>query len=109
MDAIKAGMSPSRLDRYPWPRPAAPSLLVNEVVIAGMAAFWYFCHRFSPVSLLYPQLLEGLGLPRAACCLDTLMGKVGLSGFSFANNRTSHAGIVITRTIANWRDRLPPS
>jgi len=49
-------------------------------------------------------------LPRAAFLLDNLMGKVGLSGRAFIPLLSSFAcaipGIMATRTIANWKDRL---
>jgi len=56
-------------------------------------------------------LLEDSGyLPRAAFLLDNLMGKVGLSGRAFIPLLSSFAcaipGIMATRTIANWKDRL---
>ncbi|MEI7515023.1 MAG: ferrous iron transporter B, partial [Betaproteobacteria bacterium] len=56
-------------------------------------------------------LLEDSGyLPRAAFLLDNLMGRVGLSGRAFIPLLSSFAcaipGIMATRTIANWRDRL---
>ena len=55
--------------------------------------------------------LEDSGyLPRAAYLLDRLMGCVGLSGRAFIPLLSSHAcaipGIMATRTIPNWRDRL---
>jgi ferrous iron transport protein B len=55
--------------------------------------------------------LEDSGyLPRAAFLLDQLMGKVGLSGRAFIPLLSSFAcaipGIMATRTIANWKDRL---
>jgi len=56
-------------------------------------------------------VLEDSGyLPRAAFLLDRLMGKVGLSGRAFIPLLSSFAcaipGIMATRTIPNWRDRL---
>jgi ferrous iron transport protein B len=56
-------------------------------------------------------LLEDSGyLPRAAFLLDNVMGKVGLSGRAFIPLLSSFAcaipGIMATRTIPNWRDRL---
>jgi ferrous iron transport protein B len=56
-------------------------------------------------------LLEDSGyLPRAAFLLDRLMGGLGLSGRSFIPLLSSFAcaipGIMATRTIPNWRDRI---
>ena len=49
-------------------------------------------------------------LPRAAFLLDRLMGTVGLSGRAFIPLLSSFAcavpGIMATRTIVHWRDRL---
>jgi ferrous iron transport protein B len=55
--------------------------------------------------------LEDSGyLPRAAFLLDTVMGKVGLSGRAFIPLLSSFAcavpGIMATRSITHWRDRL---
>jgi len=56
-------------------------------------------------------VLEDSGyLPRAAFLLDRVMGTVGLSGRSFIPLLSSFAcavpGIMATRTITHWRDRL---
>ena len=63
------------------------------------------------ILFLFILLLEDSGyLPRAAFLLDNLMGKVGLSGRAFIPLLSSFAcaipGIMATRTIANWKDRL---
>ena len=63
------------------------------------------------ILFLFILVLEDSGyLPRAAFLLDRLMGKVGLSGRAFIPLLSSFAcaipGIMATRTIANWRDRL---
>jgi ferrous iron transport protein B len=56
-------------------------------------------------------VLEDSGyLPRAAFLLDRMMGTMGLSGRSFIPLLSSFAcaipGIMATRTIPNWRDRI---
>ena len=56
-------------------------------------------------------VLEDSGyLPRAAFLLDRVMGTVGLSGRSFIPLLSSFAcaipGVMATRTITHWRDRL---
>lgn len=91
------------------PAGALRSLLVDGA-IAGAGSVLVF---LPPILILFffILLLEDSGyLPRAAFLLDNLMGKVGLSGRAFIPLLSSFAcavpGIMATRTIANWRDRL---
>ncbi len=63
------------------------------------------------ILFLFILALEDSGyLPRAAFLLDRVMGTVGLSGRSFIPLLSSFAcaipGVMATRTISNWRDRL---
>jgi ferrous iron transport protein B len=85
------------------------SLLVDGV-IAGVGGVLVFLPQIL-VLFFFILLLEDSGyLPRAAFLLDNLMGRVGLSGRAFIPLLSSFAcavpGIMATRTIANWRDRL---
>jgi ferrous iron transport protein B len=85
------------------------SLLVDGVV-AGAGGVLVFLPQIL-ILFFFILLLEDSGyLPRAAFLLDNLMGKVGLSGRAFIPLLSSFAcaipGIMATRTIANWRDRL---
>ncbi|WP_200954342.1 ferrous iron transporter B [Rhizobacter sp. Root1221] len=85
------------------------SLLVDGV-IAGAGGVLVFLPQIL-ILFLFILLLEDSGyLPRAAFLLDTLMGKVGLSGRAFIPLLSSFAcaipGIMAARTIPNWRDRL---
>jgi ferrous iron transport protein B len=85
------------------------SLLVNGV-IAGAGGVIVFLPQIL-ILFFFILLLEDSGyLPRAAFLLDNLMGKVGLSGRAFIPLLSSFAcaipGIMATRTIANWKDRL---
>ena len=85
------------------------SLLVDGV-IAGAGSVVVFLPQIL-ILFFFILLLEDSGyLPRAAFLLDTLMGKVGLSGRAFIPLLSSFAcaipGIMATRTIANWKDRL---
>jgi ferrous iron transport protein B len=85
------------------------SLLVNGV-IAGVGGVLVFLPQIL-ILFFFILLLEDSGyLPRAAFLLDNLMGKVGLSGRAFIPLLSSFAcaipGIMATRTIANWKDRL---
>ena len=85
------------------------SLLVDGV-ISGVGSVVVFLPQIL-ILFFFILLLEDSGyLPRAAFLLDNLMGKVGLSGRAFIPLLSSFAcaipGIMATRTIANWRDRL---
>jgi len=85
------------------------SLLVDGV-IAGAGGVLVFLPQIL-ILFLFILVLEDSGyLPRAAFLLDTLMGKVGLSGRAFIPLLSSFAcaipGIMAARTIPNWRDRL---
>ena len=85
------------------------SLLVDGV-IAGAGSVIVFLPQIL-ILFFFILLLEDSGyLPRAAFLLDTVMGKVGLSGRAFIPLLSSFAcaipGIMATRTIANWKDRL---
>jgi ferrous iron transport protein B len=79
-------------------------------VIAGVGGVLVFLPQIL-ILFFFILMLEDSGyLPRAAFLLDNLMGKVGLSGRAFIPLLSSFAcavpGIMATRTIANWKDRL---
>ncbi len=110
MDAIKGAMAAvgewtlAHMDDGPL-----RSLLVDGV-IAGVGGVLVFLPQIL-ILFFFILLLEDSGyLPRAAFLLDNLMGKVGLSGRAFIPLLSSFAcaipGIMATRTIANWKDRL---
>ena len=85
------------------------SLLVNGV-IAGAGSVIVFLPQIL-ILFFFILILEDSGyLPRAAFLLDNVMGRVGLSGRAFIPLLSSFAcaipGIMATRTIANWKDRL---
>ena len=110
MDAIKAAMAAAG----EWVTASMAdgplrSLLVDGV-IAGAGSVIVFLPQIL-ILFLFILVLEDSGyLPRAAFLLDNLMGKVGLSGRAFIPLLSSFAcaipGIMATRTIANWKDRL---
>jgi ferrous iron transport protein B len=84
--------------------------LLADGVIAGVGGVVVFLPQIL-ILFFFILLLEDSGyLPRAAFLLDNLMGKVGLSGRAFIPLLSSFAcavpGIMATRTIANWKDRL---
>jgi ferrous iron transport protein B len=110
MDAIKDGMAAAGefLSAHMADGPLR-SLLVDGV-IAGAGSVLVFLPQIL-ILFLFILVLEDSGyLPRAAFLLDTVMGKVGLSGRAFIPLLSSFAcaipGIMATRTIPNWRDRL---
>ena len=111
MDAIKAGdgrRSASWITAHMADGPLR-SLLVDGV-IAGVGSVIVFLPQIL-ILFFFILVLEDSGyLPRAAFLLDSLMGKVGLSGRAFIPLLSSFAcaipGIMATRTIANWKDRL---
>ncbi len=85
------------------------SLLVDGV-LAGLGGVVIFLPQIL-ILFFFILVLEDSGyLPRAAFLLDNVMGKVGLSGRAFIPLLSSFAcaipGIMATRTIPNWRDRL---
>jgi ferrous iron transport protein B len=85
------------------------SLLVDGV-IAGVGGVLVFLPQIL-ILFFFILVLEDSGyLPRAAFLLDNLMGRVGLSGRAFIPLLSSFAcaipGIMATRTIAHWRDRI---
>jgi ferrous iron transport protein B len=110
MDAIEAGMAALGEKVGAWlPEGYLRSLIVDGV-IAGAGSVLVFLPQIL-ILFFFILLLEDSGyLPRAAFLLDTLMGKVGLSGRAFIPLLSSFAcaipGIMATRTIANWKDRL---
>lgn len=110
MDAIKASMAwlGEQTTAHMADGPLR-SLLVDGV-IAGVGSVIVFLPQIL-ILFFFILILEDSGyLPRAAFLLDNLMGKVGLSGRAFIPLLSSFAcaipGIMATRTIANWKDRL---
>ncbi|MES3015659.1 MAG: ferrous iron transporter B [Pseudomonadota bacterium] len=110
MDAIKAAMAWAGewVTAHMADGPLR-SLLVDGV-IAGVGSVIVFLPQIL-ILFFFILILEDSGyLPRAAFLLDNLMGKVGLSGRAFIPLLSSFAcaipGIMATRTIANWKDRL---
>ena len=110
MDAIKAVMAfAGQWTTAHMAEGPLRSLLVDGV-IAGAGGVIVFLPQIL-ILFFFILLLEDSGyLPRAAFLLDTLMGKVGLSGRAFIPLLSSFAcaipGVMATRTIANWKDRL---
>jgi len=84
--------------------------LLTEGVIAGAGGVLVFLPQILLLFLFILVLEESGYLPRAAFLLDRVMGSVGLSGRSFIPLLSSFAcavpGIMATRSIPDWRDRL---
>ena len=110
MDQIKLGVA-FLSDGIRTLLPAGPlSSLITDGVIAGAGSVLVFLPQIL-VLFFFILVLEDSGyLPRAAFLLDRVMGTVGLSGRSFIPLLSSFAcavpGIMATRTITHWRDRL---
>jgi len=84
--------------------------LIVEGVIGGVGGVIVFLPQIL-ILFLFILALEASGyLPRAAFLLDRPMSAAGLSGRSFIPLLSSFAcaipGIMATRTISHWRDRL---
>ena len=110
MDAIKAGMA--ALGDFTTAHMAEGPLrsLLVDGAIAGAGSVLVFLPQIL-ILFFFILVLEDSGyLPRAAFLLDSVMGKVGLSGRAFIPLLSSFAcavpGIMATRTIADWKDRL---
>ncbi|MCA9081335.1 MAG: ferrous iron transport protein B, partial [Planctomycetaceae bacterium] len=85
------------------------SLLVDGA-IAGVGAVVVFVPQIA-LLFLFISILEDCGyMARAAFLADRLMAPLGLNGRSFVPLMSSFAcavpGIMATRTIENWRDRM---
>ncbi|RYF79034.1 MAG: ferrous iron transporter B [Comamonadaceae bacterium] len=110
MDAIKAGTEAlGNGIKALIPEGMLQSLLVDGIV-AGVGGVIVFLPQILILFLFILALEDSGYLPRAAFLLDRVMGTVGLSGRSFIPLLSSFAcaipGVMATRTISNWRDRL---
>ena len=110
MDGIDAGMAALGVWVAEHLPPGPLASLLSDGVIAGAGSVLVFLPQIV-ILFFFILFLEDSGyLPRAAYLLDRLMGWVGLSGRAFIPLLSSHAcaipGIMATRTIPNWRDRL---
>ena len=84
--------------------------LVCDGVIAGAGGVLVFLPQIC-ILFLFIAILEDCGyMSRAAFLMDRLLSHAGLSGKSFIPMLSSFAcavpGVMSTRTIENWRDRL---
>ncbi|MCZ2406780.1 MAG: ferrous iron transporter B [Burkholderiales bacterium] len=110
MDAIDAGVAAlgGWLHAH-LPEGVLRSLLVDGIV-AGAGGVLVFLPQILILFFFILALEDSGYLPRAAFLLDRMMGSVGLSGRSFIPLLSSFAcaipGIMATRTITHWRERL---
>ena len=84
--------------------------LVTDGMIAGVGSVIIFLPQIM-ILFLFIALLEDCGyMARAAYLMDKIMCRIGLSGKSFIPLLSSFGcaipGIMATRTIENWSDRL---
>ena len=110
MDWIKAGMAAAGDWTTTQMAPGPLRSLAVDGAIAGAGSVLVFLPQIL-ILFFFILVLEDSGyLPRAAFLLDTLMGKVGLSGRAFIPLLSSFAcavpGVMATRTLAHWRDRI---
>ena len=110
MEAIKDGAEAlGQWVHARLPDGALRSLLVDGI-LAGVGGVLVFLPQILILFLFILALEDSGYLPRAAFLLDRLMGTVGLSGRSFIPLLSSFAcavpGVMATRSITDWRDRL---
>ena len=110
MELIRSGMA--ALGEVVTSQMAAGPLrsLLVDGAIAGAGSVLVFLPQILILFLFILALEDSGYLPRAAFLLDNVMGKVGLSGRAFIPLLSSFAcavpGVMATRTIAHWRDRI---
>lgn len=110
MDALEQGMQHAgALLQDAMPDGVLRSLLVDGVV-AGVGSVLVFLPQILILFLFILALEDSGYLPRAAFLLDRVMAVAGLSGRSFIPLLSSFAcavpGVMATRSITSWRDRL---
>lgn len=101
------GLPPSSSSTWPMARCAACWWMASWPARAGVLVF---LPQILTLFLFILALEDSGYLPRAAFLLDRVMGTVGLSGRSFIPLLSSFAcavpGVMATRSITHWRDRL---
>jgi len=97
-----------------WVSKTLPSGMLNDLLVQGVIAGLGGVVIFLPQILFlffFISILESSGyMARASFVLDRFMAKIGLHGRSVVPLMSGFAcavpGIMATRTIENWRDRL---
>ena len=110
MEALEQGMQQAgALLQDAMPPGVLRSLLVDGIA-AGVGSVLVFLPQILILFLFILALEDSGYLPRAAFLLDRLMAAAGLSGRSFIPLLSSFAcavpGVMATRSITSWRDRL---
>ncbi len=90
--------------------PGALRSLIADGIIGGVGSVIVFLPQIL-ILFLFIGVLEDCGyMSRAAFVMDKVMTRLGLSGKSFLPLMSSYAcaipGIMATRVIENWRDRM---
>ena len=90
--------------------PGAMRSLINDGLVGGVGSVLVFLPQIL-ILFLFIGILEDCGyMSRAAFVMDKIMTRLGLSGKSFLPLMSSYAcaipGIMATRVIENWRDRM---
>ncbi len=110
MEGIKAGMDAAADGVRSHMTDGPLRSLLADGVIAGVGSVLVFMPQILILFAFILALEDSGYLPRAAFLLDRVMGRVGLSGRSFIPLLSSFAcavpGIMATRTITHWRDRV---
>ncbi|HTJ97500.1 MAG TPA: ferrous iron transporter B, partial [Rhodocyclaceae bacterium] len=110
MDMINSGMGSLGELVKEHMAPGMLQSLIADGVIAGAGSVLVFLPQILFLFLFILALEDSGYLPRAAFLLDRVMSTVGLSGRSFIPLLSSFAcaipGVMATRTINDWRDRL---
>lgn len=97
-----------------WVSNSLPSGILNDLLVEGVIAGLGGVVIFLPQIMFlffFISILEGSGyMARAAFVMDGFMTKIGLHGRSVVPLMSGFAcaipGIMATRTIENWRDRI---
>ena len=110
MELIETGVA-ALSERLATTMAAGPlrSLLIDGI-LGGVGSVVVFLPQIVILFAFILALEDSGYLPRAAYLLDRLMGGVGLSGRAFIPLLSSFAcaipGVMATRTIPSWRDRI---
>jgi ferrous iron transport protein B len=109
-NAINSGVTALGAWAGSWLPPGALRSLVADGIFGGVGGVLAFLPQIL-ILFVFIAILEDCGyLARAACLMDRLMSRIGLSGKSFIPLLSSCAcaipGIMSARVIENERDRL---
>ncbi|MHB1122351.1 MAG: ferrous iron transport protein B [Ramlibacter sp.] len=110
MDALEQGVQHAGALLQGAMQPGVLRSLLVDGVVAGVGSVLVFLPQILILFLFILALEDSGYLPRAAFLLDRVMAVAGLSGRSFIPLLSSFAcavpGVMATRSITSWRDRL---